>query len=167
MQNFAGCYQQTFYFWKFFDNAQQWFAFTPQANLPAHNLNSYWNWRWWDQMQSIFLISFYFTRPNKFKKTHPKTKRLLSLCDVWYQILKLNVFSISLSLEVSQISWSKVHFAGNNKKTWCFLNAYTAKVNSLPQSQKPRFSSTMPETLEVHVWAPKSSGVTSILQTGK
>ena len=30
--------QQTFCFQNFVDNAQQCFAFTPQANFPAHNL---------------------------------------------------------------------------------------------------------------------------------
>ena len=35
-------------------NAQQCFAFTPQANFPAHNLR-------FDRMQAIFLNLFYFT----------------------------------------------------------------------------------------------------------
>ena len=30
--------------------------FTPQANVPAHNLNFY--WKWWDQIQASFLESF-------------------------------------------------------------------------------------------------------------
>ena len=38
MQNITGHCQQTFCFQKFDDNAQQCFAFTPQANFPAHNL---------------------------------------------------------------------------------------------------------------------------------
>ena len=33
------CCQQTFENKKFVDNAQQCFAFMPQANFPAHNLN--------------------------------------------------------------------------------------------------------------------------------
>ena len=28
--------------------------------FPAHNLNFYWTWRWWDQIQAIFLNLFYF-----------------------------------------------------------------------------------------------------------
>ena len=47
-------HQQTFSFQKFFDNAQKCFAFTPQANFPAHNLNFHWRWRWWDQIQATF-----------------------------------------------------------------------------------------------------------------
>ena len=47
-----------FYFQKFVDNTQQCFAFTPQANFPAHNLNFQWRWRWWDQMQAIVLNLF-------------------------------------------------------------------------------------------------------------
>ena len=35
----AGDCQQTFCIQKFVDNAQECFAFTAQANLPAHNLN--------------------------------------------------------------------------------------------------------------------------------
>ena len=38
-QNIAEWWQQTFCFQKFVDNAQQCFAFTPQANSPGHNLN--------------------------------------------------------------------------------------------------------------------------------
>ena len=34
------------------DDAQQYFAFTPQANFPAHNLD--FHWRWWDQIQATF-----------------------------------------------------------------------------------------------------------------
>ena len=35
------------------------FAFTPQANFSTHNLN--FHWRWWDQIQAIFLNCFYFS----------------------------------------------------------------------------------------------------------
>ena len=49
---------KVFCFQKFVDNAQQCFAFTPQANCPAHNLNFHWRWRWWDQIQAIFLENF-------------------------------------------------------------------------------------------------------------
>ena len=31
------------------------------ANFPANNLNFLWRWRWWDQIQTIFLKRFYFT----------------------------------------------------------------------------------------------------------
>ena len=38
-QNVAGSCQQTFENKEFVDITQQCFAFTPQANFPAHNLN--------------------------------------------------------------------------------------------------------------------------------
>ena len=50
----------TFCFQKFVDNAQQFFAFTPQANFRAHNLNSHQRWRWWNWIQAIFSSLFYF-----------------------------------------------------------------------------------------------------------
>ena len=53
-QNIAGWCQQTFCFQKFVDYAQHCFAFTPQANFLAHNLNFHWRWRWWDQIQATF-----------------------------------------------------------------------------------------------------------------
>ena len=59
-QNIAGWRQQTFCFQKFVNNAQQCFAFTPQANFPTHNLNFHWRWRWCEQIQAIFLYLFYF-----------------------------------------------------------------------------------------------------------
>ena len=53
-QNIAGWCQQTFCFQKFVNNAQQCFAFTPQANFPAHDLNFHWRWMWWDWIQATF-----------------------------------------------------------------------------------------------------------------
>ena len=50
----TGWCQQTFCYQKFVYNTQQCFAFTPQANFPAHNLNFHWRWRWWDQIQATF-----------------------------------------------------------------------------------------------------------------
>ena len=44
----------------FVDNAQQCFAFTPQANFPTHNLNFHCEGET-DQIQAIFLNLFYFT----------------------------------------------------------------------------------------------------------
>ena len=35
------------------------FAFTPQANFPAHNLNFHWRWMWLGPMQATFLNIFY------------------------------------------------------------------------------------------------------------
>ena len=52
-QNIAGWCLQTFGIQKFVDNAQQCFAFTPQANFPAHYLN--FHWRWCDWIQATFL----------------------------------------------------------------------------------------------------------------
>ena len=49
-----------FFFQKLVDNAQQCFAFTPQANFPIHNLNFHWSWRWWDWIQATFQNLFYF-----------------------------------------------------------------------------------------------------------
>jgi hypothetical protein len=49
-------------FQKFVDNAQQCFAFTPQANFPVHNLNFHWRWRWWDQnLLKSFLLNLVST----------------------------------------------------------------------------------------------------------
>ena len=56
-QNIVGWCQQSFCFQKFVSNAQQYFAFTPRANFPAHNFH--W-WRWWDRIQAIFIKLFYF-----------------------------------------------------------------------------------------------------------
>ena len=44
----------------FVDIIQQCFAFTPQANFPAHNLNFHWRWRRWDWIQATFQNFFYF-----------------------------------------------------------------------------------------------------------
>ena len=38
----------------FVDNAQQCFAFTPQANFPTHNLDFHRRWRLWDWIQASF-----------------------------------------------------------------------------------------------------------------
>ena len=51
---------EVFHWIHFVHNAQQCFAFTPQANFPAHNLNFHWRWRWWDQIQATFKNLLYF-----------------------------------------------------------------------------------------------------------
>ena len=33
----------------------------PQVNFAPQNLNFHWRWRWWDQIQAIFLNLIYFT----------------------------------------------------------------------------------------------------------
>ena len=58
-QNIDGWCQQTSFFQKFVGNAQQCFAFTPQTNFPARNLNFCWRWRWWDHIQATFWNIFY------------------------------------------------------------------------------------------------------------
>ena len=50
--------------WTHFLFSKQCFAFTPQANFPAHDLNFHWRWRWWDQIQVTFWNSFYFNMGN-------------------------------------------------------------------------------------------------------
>ena len=37
----------------------------PQVKFPAHNLNFHWRWRWWDQIQAIFLNFFYVNKQKK------------------------------------------------------------------------------------------------------
>ena len=58
MQNIAGRCQQTLENKKFVDITQQCFVLLPQVNFPANDLN--FHWRWWDQIQTIFLNLFYF-----------------------------------------------------------------------------------------------------------
>ena len=53
-----GSCQQTFCFQKFVDNAQQCFAFTPQSNFPAHDLNFHWRWRRWIESRLPFKVFF-------------------------------------------------------------------------------------------------------------
>ena len=55
-QNITGWCQQTFCVQK-----SAMFAFTPQSNFLAHNLNFHKMWRWWDQIQAVFWKFFYFT----------------------------------------------------------------------------------------------------------
>ena len=57
----AGYCQQTFESKKLVDISQQCVALLPRVNFPANNLNFHWRWRWWDQIQAIFLNIFYFT----------------------------------------------------------------------------------------------------------
>ena len=36
------------------------FCLPTSSKLSRHNLNFHWKWRWWDQIQNIFLNLFYF-----------------------------------------------------------------------------------------------------------
>ena len=59
---------------KFVDTAQQCFAFTQQVNFPTNNLNL--RWRWWDQIQTIFLNILYFIKTKiKLSSQHFKQCR--------------------------------------------------------------------------------------------
>ena len=60
-QNIAGHCWQIFEIKTFVDITQQCFALLPKVNFSTNNLNFHWRWRWWDQIQAIFLNSFYFT----------------------------------------------------------------------------------------------------------
>ena len=51
---------------------QQCFALLPKVNFPANDLNFHWRWRWWDQIQTIFLNLFDF-----------EAKRFLEVLFVW------------------------------------------------------------------------------------
>ena len=39
---------------------QQCFSLLLQVYFPDNNLNFHWRWRWWDQIQAIFLNLYYF-----------------------------------------------------------------------------------------------------------
>ena len=60
--NITGHCRQNFENKKFVVITQQYFALLRQVNFPDNNLNFQWSWRWWDQIQTIFLNLFYFTR---------------------------------------------------------------------------------------------------------
>ena len=51
-----------FLFSKVYWQCQQCFCpyTSNQVKFSAHNLNFHWRWRWWDQIQAIFLNLFYF-----------------------------------------------------------------------------------------------------------
>ena len=58
----------------FVDNTQQCFAFTPQANFPAHNLNFHWRWGWWDWIQVTFKNLLYFIDNDETADESPQAK---------------------------------------------------------------------------------------------
>ena len=77
----------------FADNTQQCFAFTPQANFSAHNLN--FHWRWWNQIQATFLKSsllyfkIFFVQlccPSAIRRTSKNCDFDLKNGQVWAQI---------------------------------------------------------------------------------
>ena len=64
---------------------KNYFALLPTVNFPANNLNFHWRWRWWDQIQAIFLNLFYFN--------------VLSSSSIWmYWILNIEYFFIFFPL---------------------------------------------------------------------
>ena len=58
--NAKHCWALSTTFWKQKVCWQQCIALLPQVNFPANNLNFPWRWRWWDQIQAIFLNLFYW-----------------------------------------------------------------------------------------------------------
>ena len=96
-------------FQKFVDNTQQCFAFTAQANFPAHNLNFHWRWRWLDQIQANFLIIFYFKIQSG--RSCWKFCGLLILIYSLYRnhIIKLTFRFMSFSNSLTRISFASSH----------------------------------------------------------
>ena len=69
--------------------------YVPQVNFPTNNLNFHWRWRWWDQIQAIFLNLFYFTGGNFMLIVH--------VTSIWYSTLiltnSLDVFQVLQQFE--------------------------------------------------------------------
>ena len=85
-QNIARLCQQTFENKKFVDITQQCFAFLPQVNFPANNLNFQWRWRWWDQIHTIFLNLFCFAYHNL--NTYILFNFMALVCHGWIWLCK-------------------------------------------------------------------------------
>ena len=71
------------------------FAFTPQANFPAHILNFYYKrWRWLDWMQAVFLIFFtLFLFANNWWVEGILLYRLFDTRKVWHTYFSFKIFS--------------------------------------------------------------------------
>ena len=93
---------------KIVDITQQCFALFPQVNFHTQNLNFHWIWRWWDQIQAIFLNLFYFTihlqvtlqqatwKITKYKRTFLLNWIFLHIFDV--SIFFSSFFSMNIGL---------------------------------------------------------------------
>ena len=94
-QNIAGWCQQTFCFQKFVDITQQCFALLPQVNFHANSLNFHSRWRWWDQIQAIFLNLFYFNLEFTYETGISGASLWLLEC---YLMISISLFFFSLFL---------------------------------------------------------------------
>ena len=104
--------------------------------FPVNNLNFHWRWRWWDQIQAIFLNLFYFNL--KFRTlsgeyiTRLKSKLLLFIS--WTNFL----LDLRRGLKKSSSIWTK------------FLSTYTSAL-----SQKRRVLLAMIPLVLKTTWAQK------------
>ena len=102
------------------DNAEQWFAFTPQVNFSAHNLNFHWRCRDW--IQATFRNIFYFTTLSWFRtleyfsfNAQPPIQILNQLQSAWHYSIsewnynKVNTSHIQFFLHFCQWTYSFTH----------------------------------------------------------
>ena len=85
----VGSCQQTFENKTFVDITQQCFAQLPQVDFPDNNLNFHWKWRWWDEIQAIFLKLFYF------------------MCIFCYQLLAMGFLELRVASNIIEIQLAK------------------------------------------------------------
>ena len=86
---------------KTLDITQQCLALLPQLKFPANNLIFHWSWRWWDQIQAIFLNLFYFTL-----KIQIQTRSLRSV-STWV-INKMKCIRTRLQSPLSKVAGIKI-----------------------------------------------------------
>ena len=95
---------------KFVDNTKQSFALLPQLNFPTNNLNFHWRWRWWDQIQAIFLNLLYF------RHFHNESLAFTDLACVWLTLSNLGGILRSTKVKIKSLSYAdSIDFMNDNQ----------------------------------------------------
>ena len=132
----------------FVGNAQQCFAYTPQVNFPAHNLNFHWRWRWWDQIHATSLNLFYFTFYIDFFA-------ILAISwlfhGTFWRFFTIITLTMSESSPLTALSWLDVSFkflissslslrsdSNSSSRDFRPLNSETALKSQLPEKKSKK-----------------------------
>ena len=119
--NRPGC-QEAFCFQNFVYITQEFFAVLCQVIFPAKNLNFHWRWRWWHQIQAIFLNLFYFTASSMWNVNdslpyEEKSNCVYKLrnCTCWWDSFRAEKIT-------NFLCYIKLTRKTNTKRTFCGKN---------------------------------------------
>ena len=145
----------------FVDITQQCFAFLSLVSFPANNLNFHWMWRWWEQIQPIFLNLFSYIL--KVRSLALKWNRMNKPLSHVFRIVYQNIEVLKTNILFSRFNWwDCFHFRFSNVKNSekgnkCRTKCWNTKIKMWGETyifhSSPSFSNSYLWILFSWLWA--------------